>query len=266
VTKLSYNCDDADTRERLLAGPRPLSRAGQVGVIPRRLQYGAAGGLPTLADGIDELVDPKDYKEVIQHCHEQRIFPVYHERATWRPQGTRWSQNGLNYCWAWSIVAGLMDLRAREGKANVMLSPVSLGWLVNWRNDGNYLESAIKGLKARGVCSMEFTPDPHSRRPGSFRDAWEDDALKYRLGELWDCDPRSMIQHAISGLRTGSPGYQAHYWWSHATDLVAVEWDERKRSNLVWCVCNSHNESDIIRLDGNHAVPDELYFLRASLT
>jgi hypothetical protein len=172
-------------------------------------------------------------------------------------------------CWTWSGTAALMDCMAREGKPVPLLSPVSMGWLVRWKNEGNYLESMIGGLKERGVCEMRFTPRMHTPDPKTFLEGWEDNALLYRLHEAYDADNSTkakMIQHAISILNVGIGGYIAYNWWGHALELVALRWDETQANNLVWVIRNSHDEDDVIELTGNRGVPDELYGLRATKT
>jgi len=244
-----------------------LDQTPEMGALPRRSVYGEPEGLVPFGEAYpDTLIQPADYKEVIAECEAERVFPLYHQYASWAPPGAEWSQDGLNYCWAWGVAAALMDLRSREGRETVLLSPVSLGWTVGWRNTGNHLESAISGARQRGICSLEFTPEPHSLRPNRYKEGWEDDALNYRIGEVWDCDPRAMLQHALTVLATGTPLYIAYNWWGHALECVAVRWDERQRDNVVWVIRNSHGEDDVIELTGSRGVPDEAYGLRASLT
>jgi len=253
---------NADTQWQHLVDASPA-----MGALPRQTRYGDAPGLvPFGAAYPDKLVDEADYKEVITHCHEHKIFTLYHQYNSWAPEGFRWNQNGLGYCWAWGVTAAVMDCRAREGRETVLLAPVSLGWLVNWRNRGNYLESAIRGARERGIAPAEYVPDPHSLSHRSYRDGWEEAAMRYRLGETWDCDPSRMIQHAISVLATGTPLYIAYNWWGHALECCGIRWDERERYNVVWQIRNSHNEDDLIELTGTRGVPDEAYGVRATLT
>lgn len=247
-----------------------VARSPKQGAFPRQTVYGQAPGLIPFGEAFpDKLVQPGEYKEVIAECHTAKIFPVYHQHKTWAPSGKVWSQDGLNYCWAWGLTASVMDCRAREGKPTVELAPVSLGHLVGWKNAGNYLESAIRGATERGICSAAYVPDPYSRNYKSFKEDWEKDALKYRLAEQWDLDNSStskMIQHAISVLATGTPLYVAYNWWGHALECVAVEWDEKVPNNIVWVLRNSHSEDDVIELTGSRGIPSEAYGIRATLT
>jgi hypothetical protein len=259
-----YDVDRADQREILLRST-PQAQA-----FPRRTVYGAAPNLIPFGEQFpDKLVAPADYKAVIEHCDAQRIFPVYHQHATWGKPGFVWDQDGLNYCWTWGGTAAFMDLLAREGKDVPLLSPVSMGYLVNWRNAGNYLDSMIQGLMQRGVCEASYTPSMISRDHASYKDGWEVNAFTHRLAEAWDCDNGSsaaMIQHSISILATGTPIYIAYNWWGHALECCGVRWTEGQVNNLTWLIRNSHAEDDIIEMVGNKAVFDEAYGFRASVT
>ena len=245
-----------------------LKKENRLGVIRRKTKYGSAPGLVPLGDTPDKLVDPKDYKEVIERCHREKIFPMYHQNNTWGPKGFKWNQNGLNYCWAWSLVGDIMNCRAVERKPTKLLAPVSLGWTVGWKNRGNYLEDGIKAVKERGICEARFVPDEHSKRSSSFEDGWEKNGLLYRLPDdgVWDTDRSNMIQHAITILSTGRSGYIAYNWWGHALSLVGLIWDETQANNLRWIIRNSHNEPDFIELTGRRGIPDELLGIRATLS
>jgi hypothetical protein len=255
---------DADRDFELLAA-KEIEKFGEFTALPRQTEYGATPDFTPFGEAYpDKLVSPSDYKEVIEECHTREMFPLYHQYATWAPPGFKWNQNGLPYCWAWGAAASLMDLRAREGKPVPLLSPVSLGFCVGWKSRGNYLESAIRGLRERGCCEMEYTPDMHSRRYQSYKEGWEENALQHRIDEVWDCSRSSMVQHAISILATGTPLYIAYNWWGHALMCTGVKWAPRERNSLIWLIRNSHNEDDVIEMTGSRAVPDEAYGFRAS--
>ena len=253
---------DCDKQWEIIAKENKLE-----GALPRQTKYGDAPKLIPYGEAYPEgLVDPSDYKEVIQHCHDRKIFPVYHQYASWAPKGFEWSQNGLGYCWTWSGTGSVMDCRAREGKPTVMLSPVSMGYLVGWRNRGNYLESFIEGAMKHGIAPASYVPNPFELNPRNFKDGWEEAAYNYRIAEVWDTDPRNMIQHAISVLRTGTPLYIAYNWWGHALVCVGVKWSKSERNNLTWLIRNSHGENDVIEMTGSRGVPDEAFGIRATET
>lgn len=213
----------------------------------------------------DVLVQPDQYKEVIAHCHEQQIFPMYHQQATWAPEGFKSYQNGIGYCWTWSGTATLLDVRALEGLETVLLVPVSMGYLVGWKDRGNYLESFIQGARNDGIVPIigdQKEGFNSLNRSSSYWNKFDSLRGDYRLDEVWDTDPSStarMIQHCLSILAYGRPLYIAYNWWGHALELVGLLWDESQPNNLVWVIRNSHGETTFIELTGSRGIPSEAY-------
>jgi hypothetical protein len=233
-------------------------------VFPRKTRYGdwdaLAKGLEPV-EAIPDVLVPKDsFKEVIAAAEKARSFPIHHMYDTWCPKGTKFNQNGLGYCWTWSATACLMTVRASEVKPFVSLAPVSMGYLVGWRNEGNYLEAVINGLREKGVCPGDFNS---LQNKASAWSALDSERSKYRLRAVWDTNPRAgdatMIQHCLSILAYGRPLHGAWNWWGHAVAIVGMRWDESLLNNVAFILRNSHNESDVIELTGSRAVPDEAY-------
>jgi len=175
-------------------------------------------------------------------------------------------------CWTWSATAVMMTLEAMEAEEVEMLAPVSLGWLVGWRSQGYYLDDTIRGLRERGVTTAEMVggnENSTNRRSSSYEDGWEEAALAHRLNEVWDIDTRNgdrnSILQAATCLCSGRPIYNAFNWWGHAVTNMGMRWDESKKNNVVWEVRNSHNEPDIIEMDGDRGVPDEMYAMVSSV-
>lgn len=247
----------------------PQTENGLAEALPRRTICGSPAatkiGLVPVQDSPDLLVDPADYKEVIAACHEKKLFPMYHQDATGLFEGS--TQDSLGYCWAWSAVNALMAKRAIEGQKPVLLAPVTLGWLVNWKNQGNYLESAIQGLNERGVAPLSFVPNQHSTNYRQYKDGWEDAALDYRSMEWWDCNytsERAMLQQCLTILSLAIPLYAAWDHLGHAMQIAGMLWDEKARNNTVYVIRNSHGEKDYIEMEGVRATPNEAYGLRAA--
>jgi len=241
------------------------------GALPRKTKYGSAPGLKPVGNYPDMLVDPKDLKEVIQHCRKHKLFPVFHQHKTWCPPGDLYTQNGTNYCWSFAGGAAFMDLQAREGKRKAgdeLLAPITMGWIVKWRNVGGHLETFIRGMQDRGMAPLSCVPHQHSRDYRRYADDWKEQALKNRLAKdsVFDADPRNMLQHAVTILRTGTSGYAAWNHMGHAMSVVGMKWDESKYNNVIWEIRNSHYDKDVIEMSGRRAQPDELYGLNASVT
>ena len=51
-------------------------------------------------------------------------------------------------------------------------------------------------------------------------------------------------------------------WWGDSVGYCKVRWPEV--SNVICQIRNSHDEDDIIEMEGNRAVPDELIGIRAT--
>jgi len=260
---------NVDEKWRELA-EKELRRSGRLGTIPK--PFGAPGLTITprsFNDEPDKLVDPKDYKEVISRSISDLVFPQFHQERSWAPKGFKWNQNGLPYCWAWSLTAAIMDTEAREaqeGEPSKLLAPVSMGGAVKWANTGNYLENAIQWAIDHGVASAEYVPSSawFSRNPNSFKSGWEQDALNHKIDPqaVWQMDnssKTSMVQHCITNLSRGNAVYLAYYWWSHALEMIGLIWDETQKYNLKFVIRNSHDESEPIILTGDRAVPDEAF-------
>jgi len=255
--------DDGNFRE--LIRP-PQTEDGGPEALPRRTVYGSgdAGehGLIPMLDYPDVMVTQDTLGDVIAECHANRSFPMYHQEAAGWAVG--WSQNGLGYCWAYGLTAGVMECRQAQGMPHVMLSPESLGWLVNWRNQGYYLDAAIKGARDRGIATREYVPQ-HQLNPGRFKVGWEKNAKLYRPLEWWDTrrtSDVSMLLQCATGLASGRPGYIAYNWWGHALELVGLRYQVDLYLNVAWIIRNSHGERDYIELTGTRGVPDECYFPR----
>lgn len=236
--------------------------------LPRRSRYGAAEhlGLVPLEDDL-ELVPEDSIKEVIEECHREKLFPMYHQAKTWAPDGYRWNQDGLPYCWAWGCTACVMDARAVEGQETVQLAPVTLGWLVGWRDRGYFLDETLNGARQRGIAPAEYVPNPHNNSPASFKSGWEKAALDYRPTEWWETrqgDNMLKIRQALTILRAARSLYVALAWWGHALSICGMEWDESSSTNITWLYRNSHNEDSLIRLKDSKGVPSEFYGLRAA--
>jgi hypothetical protein len=160
-------------------------------------------------------------------------------------------------CWTWSGTGCMMTTRACEDKDTQLLAPVSMGYLVNWSNSGNYLESYIKGAREQGVCPAKDWAEVNSTNRS--KKYWEEvnQRAKYRLDKVWDLRSSAMTQHCISTHCYGRTIYGAWNWWSHAVELCGIRM--AADGKLEWLLHNSHNESDVIVLTGSKAVPDEAY-------
>jgi hypothetical protein len=243
---------------------------GFAGALPRQTKYGYEPGMIPMGDYPDLIIPEDSIKEVIERGHAEKRFPIYHQKNSWAPDGFHWYQNGLNYCWSWSLAADMMDLEAVEGKRDAStprLASVTMGRIVNWRNKGDYLEDGIRGLIKYGFASETYVPDPHSLNYREYEDGWEDDALLHRIPEdsVWDMDPKYMLRHILTGLDKGRSAYGGWNELGHAMSVVGMLWDKSAYNNVIIQVRNSHNETEPIEMVGRNALPDEAYIIHATL-
>lgn len=249
---------------------RVKQSGGELGALPRKTLYGSAPGLKPLGDYPDIIIPKDSIKEVIQRCHNEMLFPVYHQKNTWAPDGLKWYQNGLNYCWAWSATSDLMNRQAVEGKrdsSTEILAPVTMGKRVGWKNKGNYLEDGIRALIEDGVAPASYVPNQHSRDYKNYKDGWEDAALLNRIPEdsVWDLDPDEMLLHSLTILEKGVSLYGGWNELGHAMSVVGLIWDESVYNNVIVLVRNSHGETEPIEMTGRNALPDYAYGIHATL-
>jgi hypothetical protein len=241
----------------------PVTEDGRPQCLPRQTVYGSPGlesrGYVPLTDFPSLLVPKSDWKAVIQDCHARKIFPMYHMREA--GVMAKWYQKTFGFCWAYDAAAAVMGCRAAEGQSPVRLSPFSLGWLVNWRNRGYFVDRALEGARERGLAPVEYVPE-YVLDTDEFKPGWEKIALNYRPLEWWDTDRslgvESMISQALGLLYTGRCCPGALNWWRHALPVVGMDWDESVSNCIVWKWWNSHDDG-IIDITGSRGVPDELY-------
>jgi len=238
----------------------------QNGILPRYLSYGSTEarthGLTPFADNLDALIPWDAMEERINEANELRQMPMHYlEESKAEPH----NQGGTNYCWAYALVECMEALRPMENQVYRRLGPASLGWLVGWRNRGNFLSSAIKGAMERGIARSDLVPDG-LYNPRDFGDGWQDDAMNHKPHEFTDTDRSSekfMAQQCASLLVAGLPLYLAFNWWGHAIAGMGVVWDEREKYNLRWINWNSHGDGRI-EMTGSRGVPDEAYAVRVT--
>jgi len=252
----TYDTDNpSDVADLLALKPMP----GFPEAWPRRTVYGTAEafamGLEPIEAVPDVLIPEDEWADRIEEAHQLKNMPLYY-MYQWRPKGQQYTQDGLGYCWTWSGTGCMMTCRACEDKPLQYLAPVSMGYLVNWSNSGNYLESYIQGARQDGVCPASSWDEVNSTNRN--RRYWEEvnQRGKYRLDKVWDTRRGDMTRHCISILCYGRSLYIAYNWWGHALELTGIRYNGR---TLEWLISNSHNEDDVIVLTGSRAEPDEAY-------
>ena len=130
-------------------------------------------------------------------------------------------QNGLGFCWTYSLTSCVEVIRLQQGQGYVELNPESLGGDVGWRNAGNSLDSAIAYARTHGICERRFSP-PHNLKTGTWQKGWEENALGYKPAEWFDLDGKERWPMTVTALLSGYPVYVGYDWWRHALIVVGL--------------------------------------------
>ena len=98
------------------------------------------------------------------------------------------NQKNTSSCNAFSSINCMEACRRMAGLRDVLLSPANLYGRINGgRDQGSYLEDAIKVLAGEGVCSAATVPEL-SWQPSTWPASWKSEALSYKAEE-WSWTP-----------------------------------------------------------------------------
>jgi hypothetical protein len=231
----------------------PAEHADGYGFIPRQSKIGEYAA--TFAESMP-LIPESQWKQRIE---EQRgKFP---RQSYERVKPVLQNQNGLPYCWAYSLTQCVECLRASAGLPYVQLAPESLGGAVGWRRAGNSLDSALQYAVEHGIAARELVPQ-YDLNPRNYKQGWQDDAKKHCVLEWFDGGAKDRWAETVTSLLSGLPCYVAYNWARHAlmaSELQIVDGQIAVYLNNTWPA----GEGDSWLLKGNRAIPDELYVLRS---
>jgi len=147
---------DANYREFL----QQQSDAGMVGfgALPRQTQPGGIVGVPMMVEKVP-LIPEAEWPDRIRHMTANKLWIG----DRWKSDPQADYQNGFGYCWAYSLSQAVMAVRAAQGQKFVQLSPESLAEDVNYRNAGNYLDSALEYAAKNGIATRATVPQQDQR-------------------------------------------------------------------------------------------------------
>jgi hypothetical protein len=171
-------------------------------------------------------------------------------------------QNGLPYCWAFSLAQAVEIKRALNNLPYIQLGPESLGGSVGWRSAGNYLDAALEWAAKYGIAPRSMVPE-HSRTPSRYDPQWETARALFKPEEFWDGN-RGDREHRFAQMVTmllsdECAPYIGLNWWSHAVvySKLVIE-----RGEICPYTPNSHGEGQDRILSGSRKYPDDLYGIR----
>ena len=231
---------------------------GTPGLLPRDYATHPLGSLPYASTPFTEVAPiipenewPARIKAMQGHFARNLYSGTPHED----------SQNGLNYCWAYSLVQAIKNARDIEGQPHLDLAAVSLGGAVNFRNAGNYCGAAIQYAAEHGVCNRSFVAGQWDLKPTGWKKEWQSDALNHRPLEWLELGHVNMRQETVTALLLGFPVYVGLNWLGHAMCFTEVQW---VKNNIAIFTPNTWDTGQEMLLTGSKAVPDEAFCLRVS--
>ncbi len=227
------------------------------GLIPRDYDEVPLGSMPYTAPFAESM-------PIIQKSEwADRIKLMEGKQARYAYSGTpdEDNQNGLSYCWSFSLTQSLKACRDREGQPHVDLCAESLGHDVGWRNAGNYCGSAIKAAAEYGFCERSYSNNRYSLNHNAWKAGWEENAKSYRITEWWELGHGDMLQEAVTALLLGFPVYVGYNWAGHAVCLQEVLVANGK---LSFWTPNTWGPGQDWLLTGSKMIPDEAYVPRTT--
>jgi hypothetical protein len=248
-----------------------IKSRGLCGCLPRKTAYGslefakpAEIEVIAWADMPDAISDEEKNQNSLEH-----LFMDSKARGCLKVL----NQHQLNYCWLFSAVQALMFERELMGLPFVALSPSSLAYIVNFVNQGGYIEDALKALCAGGAASTAYAPEATNDR-SKFHDGWQADAEKYKV-TMWADVPGSnqpnaaQIQFSQLLSKSKRPMPNGRNFMGHSMLSLRV------LDKYPKLPCNNPNrysvrdlnswgdneDGGMVDLEGQHAIADQCYTL-----
>lgn len=141
-------------------------------------------------------------------------------------------QNGQGFCWAYSVTATVMLVRAINNVPFARLSAHAVGCKVkNFRDEGGWCGLSAKFIREHGVPSVEFWKEKSMSRTNDTPETWAN-AAQHTITEDWVdltrqvYDQNLTFDQLATCLLAGIPCAVDFNWWGHsvcAMDLVEVE-------------------------------------------
>ena len=208
------------------------------------------------------LIPESEWHDRIKYMTENKLWIADRVAKAGGDDPNQHYQNGLGYCWAYSLSQAVEAERIRMGLDFQLLAPESLGEDVRWRNAGNYLDSAIQYAAKYGIARRLYVPQ-HEINPDRFDSQWKDDRANFVPLEWWDLSGRVVWAQTVTALLSGFGCYVGLDWWSHAVWYGKLVLDGNKIG--VWTP-NSHGPREDVILFGSKAVPSMDSYVARSVT
>jgi hypothetical protein len=220
------------------------------GLIPRDYQSHPVGYLGPVASPFDSslLIPESEWDERIreQDAAESSLFHL-RNRGNAGSQIQSYDQNGQGYCWAYSTVAAVTLVRAKNHQPFAPLSAHAVGCKIkNFRDEGGWNSLSLQFVAEKGVPTWTFWPPKSMSRSYDTPETWAN-ALQNRCTEWWDLSDRDdEVRQQLVDFN----------WWGHSVCAVKLV----KRSPFTIKIWNSWTDSwgemGMGDLEGRKAIPD----------
>jgi hypothetical protein len=251
---MTVHIDDSNWQELI---EQDAAEGRLAGALPRQSGIGGLSCAPVFADSIP-LIPESEWLDRIAYNDANKLW--IGDRIQF--DATAHSQNGLPYCWAYSLSQAVEAELVRSGLPFQLLAPESLGGDVNWRSQGNMLDSALAYAAKNGIARRQFVPQ-YEINPKKFDPAWEKDRINFVPLEWWDLDGPDVWAATVTALLSGFGCYIGLDWWSHAVFYDRLVLDGKK---IGVHTPNTHGPGNDVNLFDSKARPSLGSFVCRSVT
>lgn len=170
-----------------------------------------------------------EWKDRIDYMNQMQSQPVHwHKRYC-----SIMSQKSTNYCWCYSVVAGLKNAYARQGVGDVDLNAYATAYRgKNGANRGGFIGEACKYIQEHGVPEQSVLAEFKKTR--RWTDEQQQNADKHKMAEFEELG-RNDIEGVVSALIGKQPCAVAIAlsWWRHAVLAVGCVLDRSRQLGLI---------------------------------
>jgi hypothetical protein len=162
-------------------------------------------------------------------------------------------------CWAYSLIQHIEMVLAKMRMSYVQLAPESILGCNGFRDQGGYLDVALKWIKEHGIAPRSLVPQ-YAIQERLFDPSYKDVALGRIALEVFDLGTVDMEAECTTALLDGDSIYMAVNRMSHAMSLAELQ---KKGDELAFWTPNTWSLEDSILFSGRNKAPDEAYVVRA---
>lgn len=217
---VGFVIDDSTNNDVL--NPKGFGKGFDPNQIPKDLPE----PIPLFGDAPDQIKEFSD-SELLARTQElwDRKATLWHLRqiAANGQQMPTLDQGQEGYCWNYSLVRGMMYVRAMQNQAYRRLSAHAAACIIkNYRNEGGWCGLAYDFAMKRGCPSVEFWPEKSQSRNHDNPQTWENAAGNKIIEGYFDesvavYNQKLTLRQLLTLLCLGIPVAADRFRWSHST-------------------------------------------------